>query len=129
ALVPRGDVLVYDSGEPAAWVPLVEQPRRRFATLNRLETDVFDGRQPQCEWDRIRMDACIPPGAAVRIWARAHDDLAVLEVGGEEGWIEQPAPYLNRDGGELPGKRAVAMPAMDRERGEGCWDLLLQHVK
>jgi phage tail-like protein len=129
ALVPRGPALVYDSGDPARWVPLVEQRRRRFALGNTFETRIFDGREPQCVWDRVRLDACIPPGSSVRLWARASDDLALLDVGGEETWIEQPTPYLNRDGGELPGKRAIAMPATDRERGEGCWDTLLQRVR
>ena len=128
ALVLRGERLVYDSGEPASWVPLVEQKRRRFEPLNSLETAIFDGRDPQCEWDRIRLDACIPPGTSVRIWARAADDPTLLDASGEEGWEPQPVPYLNRDGGELPGKRSIAMPATDPEHGVGCWDLLLQNV-
>jgi hypothetical protein len=128
ALVPRCGELVYDSGEPAAWVPLVEQRRRRFALRNRFESATFDAREPQCTWDRIRLDACIPPGCSVRFWARADDDLSLLDADGEEGWIEQPLPYLNRDGGELPGKRRIAMAETDPERGKGCWDLLLQGV-
>lgn len=128
ALVLRGAGLAYDSGEPAAWVPLVEQRRRRYEVLNTFETQVFDGREAQCEWDRIRLDACIPPGSAVRVWARAADELELLDIAGSEGWIEQPRPYLNRDGGELPGKRRIAMQPTDATHGVGCWDLLLQNV-
>ncbi|MEO6092091.1 MAG: phage tail protein [Novosphingobium sp.] len=128
ALVLRGKVAVYESGDPAAWIPLVGQPRRRFAELNRFDTVVFDGGEPQCLWDRIRLDACIPPGTSVRIWARAGDDPLLLDADGDEGWIEQPRPYLNGDGGELPGKRHNAMLLTDRARGTGCWDLLLQNV-
>jgi phage tail-like protein len=127
ALVRRGDAIVYDSGPTPIWVPAVAQLRLLHATGARLTTPQLDGGEPQCEWDRLRIDACIPPGTAVAIEARASDTPDDL-VPGEAGWRLQPAPYLNRDGGELPGKGRAAMAATDAAAGRGCWDLLLQGV-
>lgn len=125
ALVRRGAVIVYDSGPSPLWVPAVAQPRRIYATTARFMTPVLDGAEPQCVWDRLRLDACIPPGTAVRIEARAADDTSALAPG-DSGWTLQPEPYLNHDGGELPGKGRAALASGDRAAGRGCWDLLLQ---
>jgi len=129
ALLRRGDVIVYDSGPQPLWVPAVALRRQIYATTAVFTTPVavLDGLEPQCVWDRLRLDACIPPGTAVRIEARAADDSAELAPG-ETGWTLQPQPYLNTDGGELPGKGKAALTATDRAAGRGCWDLLLQGV-
>jgi phage tail-like protein len=125
ALVRRGDAIVYDSGPIPLWVPAVAQRRLLHATEARLMTPLLDAAEPQCIWDRLRFDACIPPGTAISIEARAADDMGDLAPG-EAGWQVQPLPYLNRDGGELPGKGRAAMAATDIAAGRGCWDLLLQ---
>lgn len=129
ALQLRGSTIVYDSGstEPL-WVPLLAQIRRRYATSNVIISAIFDCNEPQCLWDRIRLDATIPPGTDVRIEARSHDDIAVVNSMGETGWQLQPPFYLNSDGGELPGKRALAQLATETVRRQGCWDMLLQQV-
>jgi phage tail-like protein len=128
-LLVRSADLVYDSGTGAGnWIPLVRQRRRQFALSNAFQTASFDSGVPQCVWDRIRLDACIPPGTAVRIWARTADDEAAFATMIDEGWVEQPLPYLNRDGGELAGKQAKALPPTDAEHGTGSWDLLLQKM-
>jgi len=127
ALVRRGEVIVYDSGPLPLWVPAVAQRRRVYATTARFTTPVLDGVEPQCVWDRLRLDACIPPGTAVRMEARASDDATDLAPG-DSGWTLQPEPCLNPDGGELPGKGRAAMGPTDRAAGRGCWDLLLQGV-
>jgi phage tail-like protein len=125
----RGAAIVYDSGTTdPLWVPLMAQIRRRYATENRLVTAIFDADEPQCIWDRIRLDATIPPGTEVLIEARAHDEEAVLAAMGENGWQTQPGFYLNSDGGELSGKRAIAALPTDMVQRQGCWDLLLQQV-
>lgn len=127
ALVRRGDAIVYDSGPVPLWVPAVAQRRLVHATEARFTTPLFDADEPQCVWDRLRLDACIPPGTSVRIEARAADESGDLAPG-EAGWSLQPAPTLNRDGGELPGKGRAAMAATDVAAGRGCWDLLLQGI-
>ncbi|HUD27867.1 MAG TPA: phage tail protein, partial [Novosphingobium sp.] len=129
ALLAQGTYVVYDSGTvDPLWVPLLAQKRQSFADANTFLTPRFDSDAPQCVWDRIRLDGCIPPGTSVTIEARASDDLALMGSAAEIGWTLQPRPYLNRDGGELPGKRAIAKPRTDAGTGSGCWDLLLQDV-
>lgn len=128
-LVAAGGYVRYDSGAAVPlWVPLLAQRRQSFAAANTFVTPRFDSAAPRCAWDRIRIDGCIPPGTSVMIEARAADDLALIGGAAESGWIAQPRPYLNRDGGELPGKRSPARVATDPATGSGCWDLLLQRV-
>lgn len=129
ALQLRDGLIVYDSGRSdPIWVPTVVQIRRRYALSNTIVSAVFDAREPQCVWDRIRLDATIPPGTDIIIETRAHDEEATLAAMGEADWVRQPSFYLNNDGGELPGKRAIALLATDRVKGQGSWDMLLQDV-
>lgn len=129
ALQLRGKEIVYDSGsKDPLWVPLLAQIKRRYALSNSLTSAIYDCNEPQCLWDRIRLDANIPPGTDVRIEVRSHDEKEVLEAMGDIGWQLQPPLYLNGDGGELPGKRAIAQLSTDRLRGQGCWDMLLQQI-
>ncbi len=128
-LVAANGYVLYDSGPTdPLWVPLLAQKRQSYADANAILSPSFDSQVPQCVWDRIRIDGCIPPGTSVTIEARASDDLAMIGAAAEIGWIRQPNPYLNRDGGELPGKRAIARAATDKTLGIGCWDVLLQGV-
>jgi len=129
-LVLRNGNIVYDSGAAnPLWVPLLTQFRRSYAEQNEIRTTIFDTNEPQCLWDRIRLDAVIPPGTYIQIEARAHDDKLVLEQMGEAGWLKQPGFYLNSDGGEIPGKREIAILPTDKIAGSGCWDMLFQDVK
>lgn len=128
-LVSRGGSLVYDSGATdPLWVPLLTQLRRSYAEQNEIHTVILDANEPQCQWDRIRLDAVIPPGTSVIVEARAHDDRATLEQMGDGGWVRQPSLYLNSDGGEIPGKREIAILPTDKTKGSGCWDMLFQDV-
>jgi phage tail-like protein len=128
-LLYREPQIVYDCIYPRdGWIPLARQPRRQFASTNTFQSRVFDSAVPQCLWDRIRLDACIPSGTRIRFWARAADDEILFDGMAEQDWIEQPLPYLNTDGGELPGKGARAALHTDRQHGTGCWDLLLQNA-
>lgn len=121
-----GKQLRYDSGTTPRYVPLVEQIHRAFAKLCQFESPVYDSGTEQCVWDRIRLDASIPAGTEVQIEARCGESEDEVLRAGESGWQLQPLPYLSGDGGELPGKRAIAQLPTDPAHRRGCWDLLLQ---
>jgi phage tail-like protein len=87
----------YDSQD--RWVPLVQQSRPRYEDESTLFTRVLDGREPDCSWHKIVLDAAIPPDTALTIFSRAHNDPAHLEV---QLWVEEPSPYRRGDGTELP---------------------------
>jgi phage tail-like protein len=136
-LVAVGPELFYDFGD--GWIPLVEQRRPRYLSEGALYTPVnpseeeadagtdgtvgaFDGREPDCVWHRLMLDACIPPETEVRVSSRAANDereLALTE------WRPEPALYLRGDGAELPFLRRQASAAA----GEGTWELLFQRAR
>ena len=130
ALISVKGAAHYDSGlaEPR-WTPLVEKPRVRYAEATQFLTPVMDGEVPQCVWDRLRLDAVIPAGTLVEVWARVSDNPA--DADGQLGapWIAQPRPYLARDGGDLPWRSALALPPGDPGNGAGSWHLLFQEAR
>lgn len=138
ALVGAGRDAYYDFDE--RFVPLVRQRRPRYAVEATLETPgpaaagqpsrVFDGREPDCVWHRLMLDACIPAGTRVEVWSRAAnhaDDLAFAE------WLPEPGLYLRGDGSELPfvGRLDRRSPAALKSRtdGKGTWELLFQRAR
>ena len=136
-LVAAGQEVYYDFENQ--WVPVVAQRRPRylpeatiFSPLADEDEDVaagetrprgaFDGREPDCVWHRLMLDACIPPEAEVLVWSRAANDereLALAE------WQPEPRPYLRGDGSELP----FALPTSNRIKGLGTWELLFQNAR
>ncbi|HYI40288.1 MAG TPA: phage tail protein [Allosphingosinicella sp.] len=129
ALVPILGQVHYDSGEAdPLWIPVVRRPHRAFAGQSLLLTPVRDGGEPQCEWDRVRLDACVPAGASVRIEARASDYEDQLTASPATGWTLQPDLVFSPEGSELPGKRAIAAAPPDPARRRGTWELLLQGI-
>jgi len=130
ALVAVQGAAHYDSGlaEPR-WTPLVEKPRVRYAETAQFLTPVMDGQTPQCVWDRLRLDAIIPAGTLVEVWARASDYPA--DANGLLGapWVAQPRPYLAGDGGDLPWRGPLALPPGDAGTGTGGWCLLFQEAR
>jgi phage tail-like protein len=119
----------YDFDE--RWIPLVEQPRPRYAESGTFETRAFDGAEPDCVWHRLMLDACIPPGTSVEVRSRAannEDDLALAE------WSREPGLYLRGDGTELAyaggtgSRRGVAASSL-RAEGRGTWELLFQRAR
>jgi phage tail-like protein len=129
ALVTIQGTAHYDSGESdPIWVPVVQLRHRRFASEARFVTRIYDGAEPQCVWDRLRLDGCIMAGTSVTIEARAADDEATLRSAHSSAWIAQPALLLSATGSELPAKRSNAVLDTDPATGKGTWELLLQNV-
>jgi phage tail-like protein len=116
ALVASAGRAWYDHDE--AWLPVTEQPRRRFVTQATLLSPVFDGQQPATVWHRLMLDGSIPPGAEVRVWSRAGDDRDTLDVA---DWYPEPVPRRRRES-ELP-----FVPAPGPR--SGTWELLFQRAR
>lgn len=130
-LVAVGTQLYYDFG--GGWIPLVEQKRPRFLQESTLYTPIgsvddddeaphaFDGREPDCVWNRLMLDACIPPETEVLVESRAANDERELA---EAEWRPEPRPYLRGSGAELPFVRRNTTVA-----GDGTWELLFQEAR
>lgn len=132
-LVAVGAQLYYDFG--GGWIPLVEQKRPRFLQEAILYTSIgtdavedndeaphaFDGHEPDCVWNRLMLDACIPPETEVTVESRAANDERELA---EAEWRPEPRPYLRGDGAELPFTRRPTTAA-----GDGTWELLFQKAR
>ena len=136
-LASIGTGLFYDFGD--GWIPLVEQRRPRYLSAATLYTPLgtadadadeeggdavtaFDGREPDCVWHRLLIDACIPPETEVRVSSRAANDereLALTE------WRPEPALYLRGGGSELPFLRRQT----GTTAGDGTWELLFQRAR
>ncbi len=126
ALVATKTQAYYDLSDQ--WIPLIRQPRPRYETEGTLQTPsgiprpAFDGREPDCVWHRLMLDACIPQGAEVQVWSRATNDPGDLLID-DQGWQQEPPLYLRGDGSELP------FVAQSRAANSGTWELLLQHAQ
>ena len=120
-LVAAGSYAWYDFTN--RWVPLIRQRRPRFEAEAVLATPLFDGREPDCVWHRLMLDACIPPDTKVEIRSRAANDEIDLKL---SAWRPEPAPYRRGDGSELP-----FMPRNSETQpiGEGTWELLFQRAR
>lgn len=131
-LVQVGAKLYYDFG--GGWIPLVEQKRPRFLQEATLYTPIglvededaaaphaFDGREPDCVWNRLMLDACIPPETEVLVESRAANDERELA---EAVWQPEPRPYLRGGGAELPFVRRSVTTL-----GDGTWELLFQKAR
>lgn len=137
ALVAIKDAGYYDSGiDSVTWTPIVEQPRMLYESRAQLVTPAFDSIELGTTWDRVVLDACLPPDTAVTIESRAGDEvtgidgsppLVASQVVGS--WMPEPAPILRSNGPELPWLRGEAARATRRENGVGAWDLLLQKAR
>lgn len=133
-LVSAGEEVFYDSG--SRWIGLIEQRRPRYVVEAVLVTPEgrsnltpnhdrgrrkpFDGKEPDCVWHRLLIDACIPPNASIEVWSRAANREGDLQY---TPWQQEPPLYRRGDGSELP-----FAPAPQETYG-GTWELLLQEVK
>ncbi|HXT20839.1 MAG TPA: hypothetical protein VN923_08825, partial [Thermoanaerobaculia bacterium] len=133
----------YDSGiETLTWAPIVEQPRALFEPTALFVTPVFDSGEVGTTWDRVHVDACLPPDTAIEVRSRAGDERAdLLDGAGSPSsseveapqvvgtWLPEPLPHLRSTGSELPWLRAEAARPTRREAGVGTWELLLQNAR
>jgi phage tail-like protein len=118
ALVAAGDRVYYDFGD--RWLPLIPQEHPRHVEQATIDTRVFDGREPQCTWHRLMLDACLPAGTDVEISSRAADsenELATTQ------WSAEPRLHRRAEGSELP----FAPEPESRDRG--TYELLLQKAR
>lgn len=132
ALVAWEQMIFYDvvggdmtRDEVVNWVQLhsVEQPR--FERTATLLTPVLDGKERDCTWHRLFLDACIPVESSVEVWTRAHNEQELLE---SVPFTREPPPYLRGAGAELPFYDAFP----DREplpERTGTWELLFQQAR
>jgi len=123
AIVAEGDQVYYDFGE--RWLPLVEQKRPRYETEATFFTPmeqaaVFDGRQPDCVWHRLLLEACLPPDSAVQIWSRTTNELEQLP---RVAWQPEPKLHRRAEGSELP----FAPPPKSVDAG--TWEVLFQRAR
>ncbi len=125
SLVPIRGQVHYDSGSGPLWVPVMELPHRAFAENAQFLTPIFDGFEPQCLWDRLCLDACIPGGTAISVEARAADDPAILRDSAVFGWIAQPSLYRSPSRCAELGKAGRSFRQAG-PRDNGSWELLLQ---
>jgi phage tail-like protein len=125
-LVGADNAAYYDFAE--TWIPLVRQNRPRYVSEATLETPNFDGREPDCVWHRLMLDACIPPETKVEVWSRAANDESSLATA---PWQIEPPVYLRVDGGELPFLRPIWSgngTSSQNPDGDGTWELLFQRA-
>lgn len=115
AIIAGSTQVYYDSQN--RWVPLIIQRRARYVEQATLFTEPFDGKQPDCVWHKLMLDASIPPGAEVTIYTRAHNSLDLLKA---QPWTEEPQPYMRGDGTELPW---TPVP-----KSVDTWELLFQRA-
>lgn len=134
----KGDAR-YDSGlAQPRWTQVVQQPRERYAEAAVLVTPVFDSRELSTTWDKLLLDASIPPDTLIEIESRAGDDCSEPGEGSAapglhaqvfSGWQAEPALQWRRAGSELPWLRQEAARTPRREAGVGTWELLLQNAQ
>ena len=98
AIVAAGGQVWYDAAD--AWLPLTEQPFRRYETAGTLTTDVLDGTETGCVWHRLMIDAVLPPETSICVDSVASDDRDQLRDA--PMWQQEPEPYQRGSGSELP---------------------------
>ncbi|HTD88689.1 MAG TPA: phage tail protein, partial [Candidatus Binatia bacterium] len=126
ALVAAATDAYYDFAED--WIPLTQQHRPRYVPGATLLTRALDGRDPDCVWHRLMLDACIPPGASIDVWSRAANSETDLYL---TQWQHEPKPYLRADGSEVPFLRftRASSGSSTLKLGDGTWELLFQRAR
>ena len=120
-LVTLQNLPYYDFAE--SWVPLVEEARPRHDVQGVLRTPVLDGKEPDCVWHRLLLDAVVPTETSLQVWTRCANSPELLDYA---EWLEEPRPYLRRNGSEVPFLLSSGVGTL--AQGEGTWELLFQNA-
>lgn len=122
-LVSGRDAIYYDLQD--RWLPVIAQPILRYKEKGVLETHPFDGKEVDCVWHRLFLDAWIPSGSEVLVESKAANEEDYLD---QISWQAEPRLYCRRDGPEIPYYQAFTANEIPMD-GAGTWELLFQHAK
>lgn len=118
-LVRAGEQVHYAAG--TTWPALRAVELERYASEGLLLTEYLDGKERDCVWHRIVIDAEIPPGTSISLETRARNRRDLLH---DLPFQKEPTPYLRPDGSELPYYRAYP-PEAGGAGWRGSWELLI----
>src|SRR5207253_7253495 len=107
------------------WVRLHDSQEPLYSREAVLLTPIWDGRERDCTWDRVYLDACIPPDAALQVASRASNEPGLID---NLPFDDEPPLYLRGSGSEVPYYDAYA----DRTPlppNSGTWEVLLQRAQ
>jgi len=132
ALVAWEDGIFYDvvggdstRDELVRWLQLQAIDEAQYDREGALVTPVLDGKERDCVWHRLLIEACIPAESFVEVWTRAQNDPDLLPG---VPFRREPDPYLRGAGPELPFYDAFpdrdALPEFT-----GTWELLFQQAR
>jgi phage tail-like protein len=131
ALVVWDNRLFYDVGGGTSandvavrWVQLHLLEHARYQRTATLLSRVFDGKERDCVWHRLLVDACIPSETRVEIWTRAENDQQLLET---LPFTPEPQLYHRGAGAELPYYQPFPAQQQPSE-ATGTWELLFQRA-
>jgi phage tail-like protein len=113
-----GSIPHYDSA--GVWVPLAILRGNRFVERAAFVVERLDGKDPDCVWHRLMIDAALPPGCAIAVRSRASNDPARLAFA---EWHDEPGPRRRETGTELAWSPDL------RRRGIETFELLFQRAK
>ncbi|MCB8983617.1 MAG: hypothetical protein H6659_07320 [Ardenticatenaceae bacterium] len=111
-----------DKDAATRWVALQTIRQPRYTRTATLETAVFDGKERDCVWHRLFLEACIPADTAVTLSTRAHNDPDLLAT---VSYSPEPTLYRRDNGPELPYYQPFT-PDDPLAEGQGTWELLMQ---
>ncbi|MEM6253938.1 MAG: phage tail protein [Cyanobacteria bacterium P01_D01_bin.156] len=123
-----GEVYYHQSGD--RWLPIKALPRQKYETQGSLVLSptlgqaFLDGREPNCLWHRLCVDACLPPDTQLQVECRAADNIDHL---GLESWQLQPSPY-QRPSTEIPYSSMWSEAELTKP-DTGTWELLFQDIQ
>ncbi|MCM2335896.1 MAG: phage tail protein [Pseudomonas sp.] len=104
-------------------IRLYRLAQARFAPSGTVTlTELLDSARPDTLWDRLCVDACIPPGCRVTFAVQAGDDRNHLP----DEWIVQPQAVLTPQSSELAFAPGRAPTGEDHDGHAGLYELLIQ---